>query len=85
MKTLTVRLPEALVAQLESESRRRNLSKSDVVRERLMRPERKRTRSAASLDAIADLVGSVDGLPRDLSAQTKPYLKSTGYGRKRAR
>ena len=85
MKTLTVRLPESLVAQLESESRRRNLSKSDVVRERLMRPERKRTRSAASLDAIADLVGSVDGLPRDLSAQTKKHLKATGYGRKRAR
>jgi Arc/MetJ-type ribon-helix-helix transcriptional regulator len=85
MKTLTVRLPEALVAQLESESRRRNLSKSDVVRERLMRAETSRRRSAASLDAIADLVGSVDGLPRDLSAETKKHLKSTGYGRKRAR
>ena len=35
MKTLTVRLPEALVAQIEAESRRRKLSKSDVVRERL--------------------------------------------------
>jgi hypothetical protein len=30
MKTLTVRLPEALVAQIEAESRRRNLTKSDV-------------------------------------------------------
>ena len=35
MKTLTVRLPEALVAEIEAESRGRNLSKSDVVRERL--------------------------------------------------
>ena len=34
MKTLTVRLPEALVAQIDAESRRRRLSKSDVVRER---------------------------------------------------
>jgi Arc/MetJ-type ribon-helix-helix transcriptional regulator len=85
MKTLTVRLPEALVAQLESESRRRNISKSDVVRERLTRTERRRRQSTATLDAIADLVGSVDGLPRDLSAQTKKYLKSTGYGSKRAR
>jgi Arc/MetJ-type ribon-helix-helix transcriptional regulator len=85
MKTLTVRLPEALVVQLESESRRRNISKSDVVRERLTKTERKRTRSTESLDAIADLIGSVDGLPRDLSAQTKKYLKSTGYGSKRAR
>ena len=85
MKTLTVRLPEALVAQLESESRRRNLSKSDVVRERLMKGQGTRKRQPASLDAIADLIGSVDGLPQDLSAQTKRYLKSTGYGRKRAR
>jgi len=85
MKTLTVRLPEALVAQLESESRRRNVSKSDVVRERLMKPQRSGKRQPASLDAIADVVGSVDGLPSDLSTQAKGYLKSTGYGRKRAR
>ena len=35
MKTLTVRLPEALAAEIEFELRRRKLSKSDVVRERL--------------------------------------------------
>jgi Arc/MetJ-type ribon-helix-helix transcriptional regulator len=85
MKTLTVRLPEALVAQIEAESRRRKLSKSDVVRERLAGARERRRRQPASLDAIADLVGSVDGLPHDLSARTKRYLKSTGYGDKRAR
>ena len=85
MKTLTVRLPEALVAQIEAESRRRRLSKSDVVRERLTGAEGPRRRRPALLDAIADVVGSVDGLPRDLSARTKKYLKSTGYGEKRAR
>ena len=85
MKKLTVRLPEALVAQIETESRRRKLSKSDVVRERLTRPEKSRRRDPALLDAIADVVGSIDGLPRDLSAHAKKYLKTTGYGRKRAR
>jgi len=85
MKTLTVRLPEALVAQIEAESRCRKLSKSDVVRERLTRPEKSRRRNPALLDAIADVIGSIDGLPRDLSAQAKKYLKTTGYGRKRAR
>ena len=85
MKTLTVRLPEALVVQIEAESRRRKLSKSDVVRERLTGAERSRRRQPASLDAIADLVGSIDGLPRDLSARKKKYLKSTGYGDKRTR
>ena len=85
MKTLTVRLPEALVAQIEAESRCRKLSKSDVVRERLTRPEKSRPRNPALLDAIADVIGSIEGLPRDLSAQAKKYLKTTGYGRKRAR
>ncbi len=85
MKTLTVRLPEALVAQIEAESRRRKLSKSDIVRERLTGAEGSRQRQPALLDAIADVVGSVDFLPRDLSARTKKYLKSTGYGEKRAR
>jgi Arc/MetJ-type ribon-helix-helix transcriptional regulator len=85
MKTVTVRLPEPLVADIEAESRGRNISKSDVVRERLqlaMGPER---RQPAALDAIADLIGSVDGLPADLSAQKKRYLRATGYGRKRPR
>jgi len=85
MKTLTVRLPDALAAQIEAESRRRKLTKSDVVRERLTAAEASHQRGPASLDAIADLIGSVDGLPRDLSARTKKYLKLTGYGAKRAR
>lgn len=34
---------------------------------------------------IADLAGSVDALPADLSERKKEYLKATGYGRKRAR
>jgi Arc/MetJ-type ribon-helix-helix transcriptional regulator len=84
MKTLTVRLPEALVTQIEAESRRRKLSKSDIVRERLTGAGRRR-RQPALLEAIADVIGSVDSLPRDLSARTKKYLKSTGYGDKRAR
>jgi Arc/MetJ-type ribon-helix-helix transcriptional regulator len=80
MKTLTVRLPEALVAQIEAESCARGLSKSDVVRERLSGG---RARPADALDAISDLIGSVNSLPADLSACTKKYLKATGYGRKR--
>lgn len=81
MKTLTVRLPENLVAQIEAESRERKLSKSDVVRERLASATQQ---SPLSFAAIADLAGSVDGLPADLSANVKRYL-SAGYGRKRPR
>jgi Arc/MetJ-type ribon-helix-helix transcriptional regulator len=84
MKTLTVRLPEAVVAQIEAESRQRKMSKSDVVRERLTGAKNARRRRSALLDAISDIIGSVEGLPRDLSARTKKYLKSTGYGHRRA-
>ena len=42
-------------------------------------------RTAAPLQAIADLIGSVAGLPADLSAGKKRYLRATGYGRKRPR
>ena len=85
MKTLTVRLPESLVAQIEIESRERKVSKSDVVRERLSRPARSRPRRPPTLEAIADLIGAVDGLPSDLSARKKDYLKAMIYDRKRAR
>jgi Arc/MetJ-type ribon-helix-helix transcriptional regulator len=85
MKMLTVRLSEALVAQIEAEARRRRLSKSDVVRERLTAAGKSRERQPAILDGITDIVGSVDWLPRDSSARTKKYLKSTGYGRNRTR
>jgi Arc/MetJ-type ribon-helix-helix transcriptional regulator len=83
MKTLTVRLPEPLAAAIEAESRERGISKSDVVRERLQRadePER-----VKALDDIADLIGSVDGLPGDLSARAEEYLQVTGFGRDRGR
>jgi hypothetical protein len=67
MKTLTVRLPEPLVADIEEESRGRKISKSDVVRERLQLAPRQRRRRIAPFNSIADLVGSVDGLPTDLT------------------
>jgi hypothetical protein len=62
MKTITVRLPDALAAQIEAESRERRLSKSEVFRERLQVPGSRR-RQPAPLAAINGLIGSVDGLP----------------------
>ncbi len=85
MKTLTVRLPESLAAAIVAESRARKISKSDVVRERLERVPDMPQGSVAPPQVIADLIGSVDGLPRDLSARKKRYLRATGYGRKRPR
>ncbi len=90
MKTLTVRLPENLIADIESESRSRNISKSDVVRERLQSaghaaPPKRRRPSFKEL--AGNLIGSVkgDGLPADLSARKKTYLRELGYGQNRNR
>jgi hypothetical protein len=84
MKTLIVRLPETLIADIEAESRHRNVSKSHVVRERLQTGKRSK-RQIAHLEVFADLIGSVDGLPVDLSSSKKQYLQKTGYGKKRSR
>jgi hypothetical protein len=83
MKTVTVRLPDALVAEIEAESRARRMTKSGVVRERLSAPSTAR-QHPPSLQDIAHLIGSVKGLPADLSANKKKYLKA-GYGLKRSR
>jgi hypothetical protein len=82
MKALTVRRPESLINQIEEESRARRLSMSAIVRERLVSGPRSRRRPPAGYQVIADLIGSVEGLPTDLSNRTKHYLKATGYGRK---
>src|SRR5579884_3778493 len=63
MKSLTVRLPDQLVMEIEAESRNRHCPKSDIVRERLQRGAAPAHDSCNRLSAIADLVGSVEGLP----------------------
>ncbi|HLK21161.1 MAG TPA: hypothetical protein VKT81_19555 [Bryobacteraceae bacterium] len=85
MKSLTVRLPDQLVREIEAESRERQCAKSDVVRERLQRGAGFAESSAGRLNLIADLIGSLDGLPADMSQRKKRYLKTTAYGKKRAR
>lgn len=82
-QSLNVRLTEELAARLDAEAQARGLSRSDLVRERL---ESHGTYAApAGYAAIADLVGSIDSLPPDVSAKRKDYLKRSGYGRKRPR
>jgi Arc/MetJ-type ribon-helix-helix transcriptional regulator len=55
MKTLTVRLPDTLVAEIEREAQARRVSKSDVVRERLHQPRR----APASGGAMDELIGDI--------------------------
>jgi hypothetical protein len=74
VKTLTVRLPDTLVSEIEQESKSRRLSKSDVVRERLRQPHRVAGKPGTMREMIGGLIGSVGGLPADLSRNKKKYL-----------
>jgi len=85
MKTLTVRVSDRQAAELEAESRARKISKSDIVRERLDNGKQSTSDPPKFYQDIADLIGSIDGLPTDLAARKKHYLKTTEYGRKRHR
>jgi hypothetical protein len=80
MRKMNVRVPDTLAAKIEAEARKRDVSKAQIIRERLLEAYAPST----TLAAIGDLIGSVDGLPADLSARAKAYLRA-GYGRKRSR
>lgn len=96
MKSLTVRLPEKLVAELEAESRARHVSKSDVVRERLATDYITPTTAKRPLtmaEACPDIFRRLDEeakktahLPRtNVSGNVKKYLRLWGYGKNRSR
>ena len=79
MKTLTLRLDEALYAKVLSTSKRRKTTQSEVVREALNTCFEKGNGSSkgSAFELANDLAGTVAGA-RDLSAN-KIHLK--GFGR----
>jgi hypothetical protein len=77
MKTLTVRVPDALFAEIVGAAKARNVPKSEIVRERLARKPTAAKRSSL-WSTMEDLVIEADALPTDLSSNRK-YLK--GYGK----
>lgn len=83
MKTLTVKIPDEVFAEIATDARRRNVPKSEIVRERLARVAPGAKRPKGSLwDRMEDLVIGSDSLPADLSSN-KAHLKN--YGSKRSR
>lgn len=81
MKTLTIKVPDELFAEIASAARTRKVPKSEIVRERLLGMPA--AAGKASLwSRMEDLVIPTDSLPADLSSN-KAHLK--GYGKKRPR
>jgi predicted transcriptional regulator len=79
MRTISVKLPDDLLADLEKEAKSRRLTKSVLVRQSLETSLRRRPRhvAASCYDLARDLAGSVRGLPPDL-AHNPRYMEGFG-------
>lgn len=73
MRTISSKLPDDLLAELEREAKARRVTKSLLVREGLKKVLRRQpSRNWASCyDLARDLAGTVKGLPRDLAENPK--------------
>ena len=79
MTTISLKLPETLLARLEKESRQRRVNKSALVRAALEKELAAPSAGgeASCFDLARDLAGSLKGLPKDLSTNPK-YMKGFG-------
>ena len=79
MRTISLKLPDDLLAELEREARARRVTKSVLVRQSLEVALRRRPgrRVSSCFDLARDLAGSLKGLHRDLAHNPK-YMEGFG-------
>ena len=79
MQTISLKLPDDLLAQLEHEAEARRVTKSMLIRESLEKALRPQSRAGklSCFDLARDLAGSVKGLPEDLAENPK-YMEGFG-------
>lgn len=82
MKTLTIKVPDTLFAEIVTAANTRKVSKSEIVRERLTRNADPKDTKQSLWSRMEDLVIESDSLPKDLSSN-KAHLKN--YGKKHSR
>ncbi len=76
MQTISLKLPDSLLAQLDGEAKARRVTKSSIVRESLEKALHK-TPAAGEVscyDLARDLAGTMRGLPEDL-AKNPEYME----------
>ena len=78
-RTVSVKLKDRVLADIEAEARARRTTRSGVVRERLERPG---AASGSLWDRMHDLVIADDAAPKDL-ARNKSRLRGLGRPRRR--
>jgi Arc/MetJ-type ribon-helix-helix transcriptional regulator len=78
MQTISMRLPDDLLVDLEREAKTRRVTKSSVVRESLEKTLRSKSgKPVSAYDLAKDLAGKFKGAPRDLATNPK-YMKGFG-------
>ena len=79
MRTISVKLPDELLAQLSREAKAKRVTKSSIVRESLVKGlhEEPSTTAGSCYDLARDLAGMVKGLPKDLAHNPK-YMDGFG-------
>jgi hypothetical protein len=80
VQTISLKLPDDLLAQLNCEATARRVTKSRLVRESIEKAVRQKPSAArpSCYDRAHDLAGTVQGLPKDLANKPK-YMG--GFGR----
>jgi Arc/MetJ-type ribon-helix-helix transcriptional regulator len=81
MQRINIRVDGRLKAEIEAEAKARGLSPSDVVREAIDDHLRRRRPSTTCLEIARrlGLIGSAEGLPRDLSTN-RDHFEGFGGG-----
>lgn len=79
MRTISLKLPDDLLATLDSEARKRRVTKSRLVRESLEKAlhQLPSPREVSCYDLARDLAGALKGLPEDLAEDPK-YMDGFG-------
>jgi hypothetical protein len=79
VQTISLKLPDDLLAHLNREAKARGVTKSSLVRECLEKTLRQPSpgATASCYDLARDLAGTVKGLPKDLADNPK-YMERFG-------
>jgi len=79
VRTISVKLPDHLLVQLDREAKTRRVTKSWLVRESLEKGlhEQPSAGAISCYDLARDLAGTVKGLPKDLADNPK-YMEGFG-------
>jgi RNase P/RNase MRP subunit POP5 len=77
MKTLTLRLDAGVDQWLAEEARRLGRTKSEIVRAAILH-QRHRKKTPSVHDRMQGVCGSIKSAPRDISSNSKKYLKGFG-------